>query len=126
MEWAFRSDLPIYAQLVDKIKLGILSGELPPGAKLPPVRELAMEAGVNPNTMQRALQELEREGMVYAQRTSGRFVTEDTAVIEGIKKAMAEDLIQVFASSMAELGYGRDEIVALLSEEKEEIEHADP
>ena len=126
MDWRFRSDLPIYSQLVDKIKLGIVSGEMPPGSRLPAVRELAMDAGVNPNTMQRALQELEREGMVYAQRTSGRFVTEDTAVIEGIKKAMAEDLIQVFASSMAELGYGRDEIVALLSEEKEEIEHADP
>jgi len=126
MDWRFRSDLPIYSQLVDKIKLGIVSGEMPPGSRLPAVRELAMDAGVNPNTMQRALQELERGGMVYAQRTSGRFVTEDTAVIEGIKKAMAEDLIKGFLSSMAELGYGRDDIAALLKEEKEEIEHADP
>ena len=66
MEWSFRSDQPIYSQLVRRIKQGIVSGELPAGSRLPSVRDLAMEAGVNPNTMQRALQELEREGMVYA------------------------------------------------------------
>ena len=77
MEWNFRSDLPIYSQLVERIKLGIVSGSFRPGERLPSVRDMAAEAGVNPNTMQRALQELERDGMVYAQRTAGRFVTED-------------------------------------------------
>ena len=125
MEWTFRSDLPIYAQLVDKIKLGILSGELPPGAKLPPVRELAMEAGVNPNTMQRAMQELEREGLVFAQRTAGRFVTEDMTVIESIKKELAETKLESFLADMAQLGYDRRGVAALLTEEKEAEADAD-
>ena len=125
MEWSFRSDLPIYAQLVDKIKLGILSGELPPGAKLPPVRELAMEAGVNPNTMQRAMQELEREALVFAQRTAGRFVTEDTAVIENGKRALAESKLRSFLADMARLGYDRSGVAALLADEKEGDTDAD-
>lgn len=126
MDWKFRNDLPIYSQLVDKIRLGIISGELPPGARLASVRDLATEAGVNPNTMQRALQELEREGMVYAQRTAGRFVTEDTDVIGRSKEAMAEDLIRGFLAAMEKLGYGRDDITALLETKKEGTKHADP
>ena len=119
MDWRFRSDLPIYAQLVEKIKLGILSGELPPGAKLPPVRELAAQAGVNPNTMQRAMQELEREGLVFPQRTAGRFVTEDVTIIERIKSELAARQIQSFLAAMRQLGYDRGGILALLTEEKE-------
>ena len=125
MEWTFRNDLPIYAQLVEKIKRGIVSGEMPPGARLAPVRELAMEAGVNPNTMQRALQELEREGLVFPQRTAGRFVTEDTNVIEKVKRTMAESQLEGFLAAMKELGYDRDGIIALLREEKEESKNAD-
>ena len=78
MQWNFDGNAPIYTQLVDQIKLGIVSGEWIPGQRVPAVRELAVEAGVNPNTMQRALQELERQGLMFSQRTSGRFVTEDT------------------------------------------------
>ena len=117
MEWVFRNDLPIYSQLVDKIKLGIVSGALPPGARLNSVRDMAMEAGVNPNTMQRALQELEREGLVFSQRTAGRFVTEDTAVIEQIKRTLAQGQIESFLKAMGELGYDREAIIALLKEE---------
>ena len=120
MEWKFRNDLPIYSQLVEQITLGIVSGEYPPGAKLPSVRDLAMEAGVNPNTMQRALQELEREGMVYSQRTAGRFVTEDVKQIERAKRAFAAEHIRVFLEGMGSLGYDRAEILALLQEEKED------
>ena len=120
LEWTFRNDLPIYSQLVERIKLGIISGALPPGARLNSVRDLAMEAGVNPNTMQRALSELEREGLVYSQRTAGRFVTEDQAVIEQAKKILAEGQIKSFLAAMRELGYDRTEILALLKEEKEE------
>ena len=77
MGWNFQNDLPIYTQLVDAIKFSIVSGELLPGARMSTVRDLALEAGVNPNTMQRALQELEREGLVFSQRSSGRFVPAD-------------------------------------------------
>ncbi len=120
MEWIFRGDQPIYSQLIQQIKQGIVSGQLPPGGRLPSVRDLAMEAGVNPNTMQRALQELEREGMVYSQRTAGRFVTEDMQRIESVKRAFAAEHIRLFREGMAGLGYGREEILALLQEEKEE------
>ena len=77
MNWQFSNDAPIYAQLIRQIRAGIVSGAFSPGERLPSVRDLAMEAGVNPNTMQRALTELERDGLVYSQRTSGRYVTED-------------------------------------------------
>ena len=120
MDWTFRGDQPIYAQLISRIKQGIVSGDLPPGSRLPSVRDLATEAGVNPNTMQRALQELEREGMVYSQRTAGRFVTEDVKQIERAKRAFASEHIRVFLDGMAKLGYGRGEILALLQEEKED------
>ena len=124
MEWNFRGDLPIYSQLVEQIKLGIVSGSLRPGERLASVRDMAAEAGVNPNTMQRALQELERERMVYTQRTAGRFVTEDMSVIERTKKQFAEERIRSFLEAMGKLGYRRDEILSLLAEEKEE-EHGD-
>ena len=120
MEWIFRSDLPIYSQLVERIKLGIVSGSFRPGERLPSVRDMAAEAGVNPNTMQRALQELERDGMVYAQRTAGRVVTEDMRVIEHTKKQFAEEQIRSFLDAMGKLGYRREEILSLLAEEKEE------
>ena len=120
MDWTFRGDQPIYAQLISRIKQGIVSGDLPPGSRLPSVRDLATEAGVNPNTMQRALQELEREGMVYSQRTAGRFVTEDVKQIERAKRAFAAEHIRVFLEGMGKLGYGRAEILALLQEEKED------
>ena len=120
MEWHIRADLPIYAQLVFQIKLAIVSGEYLPGERLASVRELAMDAGVNPNTMQRALQELEREGMVYTQRTSGRFVTEDTKVIESAKKHLAEDRIKDFLEQMGRLGYPKVEILSLLKASIEE------
>ena len=124
MEWKFRSDLPIYSQLVDQIKLGIVSGSLLPGERLMSVWDMATEAGVNPNTMQRALQELERDGMVYSQRTAGRFVTENMQVIEREKKKLAEEQIRSFLEAMKKLGYRQEEIPALLKE-KEEKENGD-
>ena len=90
MKWYFSDSAPIYAQLIRQIKVGIVTGAFPPGERLPSVRDLATEAGVNPNTMQRAFAELERDGLVYSQRTAGRFVTEDRAMIEQTKKALAE------------------------------------
>ena len=117
MEWSFRSDLPIYSQLVDLFRQRIASGALPPGERLASVRDLATEAGVNPNTMQRALQELERQGLVFSQRTSGRFVTEDVQIIDASKKALARSQIESFLGAMEKLGYDREGIIALLKED---------
>ena len=119
MEWTFRSDQPIYAQLVEQLRLAIVSGEFVPGARLSSVRDMATEAGVNPNTLQRAVQELERRGLVFSQRTAGRFVTEDTMLIAREKKALAETRAAAFLRAMEQLGYGREEIVSLLRENKE-------
>lgn len=120
MNWQFRSDAPIYAQLIDQITQAIVSGELPPGERLPSVRDMATKAGVNPNTMQRALTELERDGLVFSQRTSGRFVTEDRNMIEEAKRGLAEIQIKNFLAAMTNLGYGREEILALISRQTEE------
>ena len=89
MQWQFSNDAPIYTQLIQQIKVGIVTGAFPPGERLPSVRDLATEAGVNPNTMQRALAELERDGLVYSQRTAGRFVTEDNTMINQAKRSLA-------------------------------------
>ena len=117
MKWEFSNDAPIYAQLILQIKVGIVSGAFPPGERLPSVRDLATEAGVNPNTMQRALTELERDGLVYSQRTAGRFVTEDRNMIDAAKRGLAEHHIQAFLAAMGQLGYQREEIIALLRQE---------
>ena len=117
MKWQFSNDAPIYAQLIAQIKVGIVSGAFPPGERLPSVRDLATEAGVNPNTMQRALAELERDGLVFSQRTAGRFVTEDKAMIERVKLDLAESHIQSFLAAMLRLGYDKEEIVSLLRQE---------
>lgn len=116
MQWKIDGSAPIYSQLVEQMKLGIVSGEWIPGQRIPAVRELAVAAGVNPNTMQRALQELERQGLMFSQRTSGRFVTEDTEMIEDAKRTLAKRHIMAFIQQMQALGYTRQEIVELLEE----------
>ena len=121
MQWQFSNEMPIYSQLVEQIKIGIVSGMFPPGERLPSVRDLATEAGVNPNTMQRAMTELERDGLVYSQRTAGRFVTEDHAVIEAAKRDLAQRHIHAFLAAMLRLGYGREEIISLLEQEHQEV-----
>ena len=110
----FTPDRPIYLQLQERLKQAIVSGRYNPGDKLPAVRDLAIEAAVNPNTVQRALTELEREGLVHAQRTSGRYVTEDIEVIERTKTDIALELLRVFLDQMAAIGYNAKETVALI------------
>ena len=105
MIWSLKEDRPIYSQLVEHIKLGIISGTWLSGEKLPSVRDLAEEAGVNPNTMQRALSDLEREGLVYSKRTSGRYITEDNTMIESVRDAIASENINSFIESMKKLGF---------------------
>ena len=120
MQWQFSNEMPIYSQLVEQIKIGIVSGMFPPGERLPSVRDLATEAGVNPNTMQRAMTELERDGLVYSQRTAGRFVTEDHAVIQAAKRDLTQRHIHAFLAAMLRLGYRREEIISLLEQEHQE------
>ena len=123
MAWTLNSDRPIYAQLVEKLKMQIVSGFYHPGDRLPSVRELAQEASVNPNTMQKAFSELERSGLIITQRTSGRMVTEDINMIKGIQLELAKENIKVFLENMKQLGYTEEEIVALINEiTKEEHE----
>lgn len=117
MPWEFRGDQPIYAQLMDQLRRRIVSGDLPPGARLPSVRDLAAEAGVNPNTVQRALAEMERLGLVRSQRTAGRFVTEDEAVIQSLRQDLARAQVRTFLAGMAQLGFRREEIMQMLEEE---------
>ena len=122
MEWQFRNDQPIYTQLTEQLTQGIIAGAFRPGERLPSVRDLALEAGVNPNTVQRALAELERDGLVYSQRTAGRFVTEDEEMIKQAKFRLADQCVAEFLSAMKKLGCSREEVIALLEGMKEEEE----
>ena len=126
MQWQFSNDAPIYTQLIQQVKVGIVTGAFPPGERLPSVRDMATEAGVNPNTMQRALAELERDGLVYSQRTAGRFVTEDNTMINAAKRSLAERHVKTFLEAMLRLGFRKDEIIDLISKElgEEEADHA--
>lgn len=114
MPWTFESDRPIYTQLLEKIRLNIISGTYPIGSKLPSVRDLAAEAAVNPNTMQKALAELERSELIYSQRTSGRYVTEDADMIQKIKEDMAQEKIEEFMKLMKQIGFKPEEIFILI------------
>lgn len=122
MDWSFRNDQPIYSQLIQRLTEAIVSGVYAPGEKLPSVRELALEVGVNPNTVQRSLTELEREGLVFSQRTAGRFVTENENMIVNAKLRIADERVSEFLRSMKTLGCGRQEIISLIEGAKEDEE----
>lgn len=116
MPWNFTSDRPIFMQIIEIIQLEIISGKYRPGDKLPSVRDLASEAAVNLNTMQKALSELERSGLVYSQRTSGRFITEDVKMIEELKSSLAKEKIHEFLENMQKLGFQKEETIRLMTE----------
>ena len=122
MEWQFRTDTPIYTQLYEQLAMAIISGVYRAGERLPAVRELAVEAGVNPNTVQRALGELEREGLVYSQRTAGRFVTEDAERITRERERIAREKAKAFIETMGLLGYDRVQTVVLLEKMRGELQ----
>lgn len=119
MAWDLDTDRPIYAQLVERIQMQIVSGEYQPGGKLPSVRELAAVAAVNPNTMQKAFAELERSGLIVTQRTNGRTVTDDRELIKKIRSELAVGLAKDFLTKMHELGYAPDEAAELLKRQIE-------
>ena len=116
MPWDLENDRPIYLQLMERIQQDIIKGVYQPGGKIPSVRELALEAAVNPNTMQKALSELERSGLVYSQRTSGRFITEDKKLLSHMKSERAKTHIHDFFTSMRQLGFCDEEILELVTE----------
>ena len=119
MDWKLTDDRPIWLQLTEQLTRRIITGVYPPGSKLPSVRELAAEAGVNPNTMQRSLAQLEQEGLAKADRTAGRLVTWDTEVLDRVRRAQARVLMEQYVQAMAELGYSPAQAAALLKEEKQ-------
>ena len=114
MAWNLDSNRPIYVQLAERVQRDIISGLYQPGGKLPSVRELASQAKVNPNTMQKALTELERNGLVYSQRTSGRFITEDKEMIENLKEQLASSQIQEFLEKMSCMGFEPQDTLHLI------------
>ena len=119
MSWQFAADRPIYSQLVEYLSVFIINGRYPAGSRLPSVRDLAAEAKVNPNTMQRALAELENSGLVYTERTSGRFVTEDAEMILSTKKQLALKRIEQFFAAMESLGINWQQALTMAAAGKE-------
>lgn len=118
----FNQKIPIYIQIMNLIKRDIVTQKLKPGDKLPSVREMAGELQVNPNTLQRAYQELERVGITYTQRGMGTFVKEDINMIGDLKKEMAKEIIDNFIKGMKNLGFAGEEIVKVIEDKvKEDI-----
>lgn len=115
MQWNIDSERPVYIQLIEQIQAGIISGHYSLGDKLPSVRELAAQAGVNPNTMQRALAELEQTGLIYTHRTSGRYITSDVEMIRKLKKQSGKDIVLDFIERMKQIGYEKEEILEIVT-----------
>lgn len=114
MDWKLTSGRPVWQQLKEHIAQGIVTGEYPPGSRLPSVRELAVQAGVNPNTMQRALTELERDGYARSMGTLGRVVTNDRVKIDALRKTIARDIVETYLDGMRHIGYTIQEAIEIL------------
>lgn len=121
MQWDINSEKPVYIQLIEQIQAAIISGYFKPSDKLPSVRELAAEASVNPNTMQKALSELEGRGLVYSERTSGRYITSDLSLIKELKGQSARALILDFLERMKQLGFEQEEVLSIITETIKEM-----
>ena len=116
MDWNFRNDQPIYSQIIEQIKLAIVSGVFKPGERLVSVRDMAMEAGVNPNTMQRALTELERDGLAQSMGTTGRMVTRNQEIVDQLREKAAKAVVERYLDSMKKLGYTAAEAAKVLED----------
>lgn len=114
MAWNLDHERPIYAQLIEHVQLDIITGNYQPGEKLPSVRDLAAEAAVNPNTMQKALSELENSGLIYSQRTSGRYITEDKDLIQSTRQQLARMQILDCIRTMRQLNLSDERIIELI------------
>lgn len=116
MCFEFDNNIPIYIQLVRQVKINIISGSIKSGERLPSVRDLALQTKVNPNTMQKALAELEEQGLIFTERTNGKFVTEDEALIEKYKKEFADELAMQYFESMENIGFNQADALNYLKE----------
>lgn len=121
MSWDFNDSTPIYQQLMEQIKLRIISGIYEVGEKLPSVRDLASDAAVNPNTMQKALTELEKMGLLYSQRTTGRFITEDREMIKDMKINLAKEQVEKFILNMRSIGFSKEETISMIEKVAKEM-----
>lgn len=119
MLWKFDANRPVYLQIKEQFRSMVLSGQYPPGSRIPSVRELAISAKVNPNTMQRAMAELEQEGLLVSSGTLGKFVTEDQSIVEAIRQKTIADIIQASAVRFRELGLSMKEAAELLVQQEE-------
>lgn len=119
MDFLFDNEKPIYKQIVEKIKRLIVSGEYQKGEKLPSVREYAMMLQVNPNTVQRALVDLETMGLIYTQRTNGKYVTEEEEIIFHIKNELANQKVDFFIKEMQEIGFSKQETMEYVKKRSE-------
>ncbi len=120
MKYEFDPNLPIYLQVMEEMKKSILKKEYLPGHKIPSVRELALEYSINPNTIQKALSELEREGLLTSVRAVGKFVVEDLNVIENLRKEKAHQAVLNYYEQMSELGYDQEGMIQMIKQFKEE------
>ena len=116
MNYKFDNERPIYVQLVELLRIEIISGNLLPGARIPSVRELSLKLRVNPNTLQKALQELENAGLIYTERTNGKFVTQNIKLIEKIKKELAKIKVNKYLTDMKNIGINKENAVKYLEE----------
>lgn len=116
MKFNFDNNIPIYIQLVEQLTLYIVSGKIQSGERLPSVRDLALKTKVNPNTMQKALVELEEKKLIYTESTNGKFVTTDKKLIDKFKKSYADELTKKYFIGMESLGFDKDEILNYLKE----------
>lgn len=122
MSWEFNTDRPIYSQIVEQIKQKIITQEFKTGTQLPSVRELASIAGVNPNTMQKAFAVLEQEGIVYSKRTSGRFVTDNTQLIDAMSQDEAQTIVRECYQKLVLIGMNESDMIELFRREVEDSE----
>ena len=109
MNFVFDNERPIYIQLVEQFKIYIVSGKIGPGERLPSVRDMAISLKVNPNTLQRALMELEEDGFIYTERTNGKFVTNNRELINNKKDEYAKEKVKKYFMDMDELGFDKKE-----------------
>ena len=120
MSYSFNDDTPIYTQIIEHIKMQIIGKKYLPKQKIPSVRELSYEYQVNPNTVQKALSELENMGLIFTERTNGKFVTDDETLIDGIKQQTIQKMVDEFYLSMEKIGIKKEQVLQILNDEGSE------
>ncbi len=120
MSWKFSPDRPVYVQVAERLRNLIIGGQYPPGGQIPSVRQIALDAAVNPNTVQRAVAELEAEGLIVSRGTVGNFVTDDEGTISLCKQSIARALVDEFIKNAAELSISKEELIEMIKEETDE------